>query len=101
MLSFLMVVVGTGMIHQFIHRYPDSRSSLTGWLQIMRANQFKHFNELKQTFGSADYVKPHTVFNISGNKYRLISLIVYAAATVSVESVLTHSEYDKGKWKQQ
>ena len=99
MLSFIMFVVGTGAIYIFINRYPDSQSALTAWLQIMRLNNFKHFNELKQTFGSADYVKPHTVFNISGNKYRLISLITYVTATVGVQNVLTHAEYDKGKWR--
>ena len=99
MLSFIMLVVGAGAIYEFINRYPDSQSSLTGWLQIMRVNQYKHFNDLKRTFGSADYVKPYTVFNISGNKYRLISLINYATTTVGIESVLTYAEYDKGKWR--
>ena len=100
MLSFIMLVVGTGLIYEFINRYPDSQSSLKGWLQIMRVNNYKHFNELRQTFGSADYVKPYTVFNISGNKYRLISLINYATTTAGVENVLKHAEYDKGKWRQ-
>ena len=72
-----------------------------GWRAVMSENYFKHFNELKQTYRSADYVKPFTVFNISGNKYRLISLISYAAATVRVQTVLTHAEYDKGKWRKQ
>lgn len=94
-----MRIIGTGAVYEFIHRYPDSQSSLRGWLQVMRVNSYKHFNELKQTFGSADYVKPYTVFNISGNKYRLISLINYPTTTVAVENVLTHSEYDKGKWR--
>ncbi len=65
----------------------------------MSMNTYKHFNELKQTFGPADYVRPYTVFNISGNKYRLISLINYQITTVAVENVLTHTEYDKGKWR--
>ena len=100
MLSFVMLVVGTGALDTFISRYPDSQSSLTGWLQIMRVNEYKHFNDLKQTFSrSADYVRPYTVFNISGNKYRLISLITYVTATVGVQNVLTHAEYDKGKWR--
>lgn len=94
-----MVVIGTGIIYEFIQGHPDSLSSLRGWLQIMNTNNYKHFNDLKQTFKSADYVKPNTVFNISGNKYRLISLITYATTTVRVEHVLTHAEYDKGKWR--
>ena len=99
MLSFAMVVVGTGAIYEFIDEYPDSRGSLTSWLQSMKINNYRHFNELKQTFGSADYVKPYTVFNISGNKYRLISVINYQITTAAVENVLTHAEYDKGKWR--
>lgn len=87
-----MVVTGTAFISQFIFHYPDSQSSLSGWLRVMRENKYKHLNDLKQTFGSADYVKPFTVFNISGNKYRLISVIHYAMATVGVKAVLTHAE---------
>jgi len=94
-----MLVTGTGIIYEFIKQYPDSRSSLTGWLQVMKSNNFKHFNQLRQTIGSVDYVKPYTVFNISGNKYRLISLINYVVTIVMVEDVLTHKEYDKGKWR--
>lgn len=99
MLSFVMIVIGTGAISQFVQRFPDSQPSLSGWVKVMRESNYQHFNELRRTFGSADYIKPYTVFNISGNKYRLISLITYAAATVGVRHVLTHAEYDKGKWK--
>ena len=94
-----MFVTGTGVICEFMDQYPDSRTSLTGWLQVMKSNGFKHFNQLRQTIGSADYVKPYTVFNIAGNKYRLISLINYVVAIVAVQDVLTHTEYDKGKWR--
>lgn len=65
----------------------------------MESNSFKHFVELKKTFGSADQVMPHTVFNISGNKCRLIAVVDYALQTVSIECVLTNSEYDGGCWK--
>ena len=65
----------------------------------MESNNFKHFVELKKTFGSADQVKPYTVFDISGNKYRLIALVDYALQSVSIESVLTHAEYGQGRWR--
>jgi mRNA interferase HigB len=58
----------------------------------MESNSFKHFVELKNTFGSADQVKPHTVFSISGNKYRLIAVVDYVLQSVSIETVLTHSD---------
>lgn len=49
--------------------------------------------EMKQTFGSADIVGALTIFNIGGNKYRLIALINYSLKLVLVQDVLTHSEY--------
>jgi mRNA interferase HigB len=94
-----MRIVGTGQIVEFIQKYPDSRSSLTAWKQAIEVNYFKHFPELKQTFNSVDYVRPYTIFNIAGNKYRLISLINYRIALVAIENILTHSEYDRGKWR--
>ncbi len=65
----------------------------------MEANAFNHLVDLKKVFGNADYVKPYTVFDISGNKYRLIAQVSYALETARVGSVLTHGEYDAGKWR--
>jgi mRNA interferase HigB len=65
----------------------------------MEGNRFGHLAEMKKTFGSADYVRPYTVFNISGNKYRLVALVDYEVQTVSIEHVLTHEEYDEQRWK--
>jgi mRNA interferase HigB len=65
----------------------------------MESNGFKHFVELKKTFGSADQVRPYTVFDISGNKYRLIAVVDYPLQAVSIERVLTHAEYDEGRWR--
>ena len=99
MLSFVMRILGRDTLQTFMLRYPDSQSSLKSWAQAVEANSFKHLNELKQTFGSADYVRPYTIFNISGNKYRLIALVNYQIGAVLVQQILTHHEYDKGKWR--
>ena len=92
-------VIGRDLIQLFARKHPDSGSSLRSWTQAMESNSFKHFVELKKTFGSADQVKPHTVFDISGNKYRLIAVLDYALQSVSIECVLTHAEYDEGRWR--
>ena len=94
-----MKIVQRERIETFIEEYPDSQPSLDAWILVMERNRFSHLAQLRQTFGSADYVKPHTVFNIAGNKYRLITMINYVLSLVSIEDVLTHSEYDKGKWR--
>jgi mRNA interferase HigB len=65
----------------------------------MESNGFKHFPDLKRVFPSADYVKPKTVFNVGGNKYRLITWVDYGLQTVVVKEALTHEEYDRDRWK--
>ncbi|SFU34713.1 mRNA interferase HigB [Nitrosomonas eutropha] len=61
---------------------------------------FADFNDLRGTFASADYVDGLTVFNIGGNKYRLIASIHYNRHKVYIRAVLTHEEYDRDEWKQ-
>ena len=55
--------------------------------------------DVRKTFGSADVYKELTIFNISGNKYRLIAHINYTTRIVYVHYVLTHKQYDDGDWK--
>jgi mRNA interferase HigB len=55
---------------------------------------------LKTFFASANQVDKFTVFNIGGNKVRLIAAIHYNCQRVYIRHVLTHSEYDKNKWKE-
>lgn len=95
-----MRLLGRDRIEKFARKHPDSRPSLSSWAQVIESNSFKHFVELKRTFGTADYVKPHTVFDISGNKYRLIALVDYSLQSVSVEHVLTHDDYAEGRWRE-
>ena len=66
---------------------------------MIEANSYAHLVELKKTFRSADYVKPYTVFNISGNKYRLAALVDYSIQTVSIQYILTHEDYDEQRWR--
>lgn len=94
-----MTVIGWGIVETFIRSNAKAKKPLNAWRQVMEANTFEHFADLKKSFGSADYVKPHTVFDISGNKCRLIAQVNYELGAVRVESVLTHDGYDTGKWR--
>lgn len=80
-------------------KHPDSRSSLLAWYKIIQSCDFASFGELRKTFASADQVKGLTVFNISGNKYRLIAAIHCNRGKIYIRHILTHAEYDLGKWK--
>ena len=80
--------------------YPHCLSALAGWLKIMENNEFKNFAELKKVFNSIDKVGDLFVFNIGGNKLRIIASIHFNRQKVYIRHILTHQEYDKSKWKE-
>lgn len=94
-----MHIVTTARLKAFYGSYPDAKASLEYWNKITRTSQWQTFAEVRQTFGSASLVSNLTIFNIGGNKYKLISYIDYQAKKVFIRHVLTHAEYDTGKWK--
>jgi mRNA interferase HigB len=95
-----MHVISFRRIRQFFSTHRDAESSLTAWYKTTKKANWRNFAELKQFYPSADLVGRHTVFNIKGNKYRLIARIVYRSQTLFVVAIMTHEEYDLGKWKE-
>jgi mRNA interferase HigB len=90
-----MILVGQRKITKFIRKHPNAKASLERWVALIKENDFDSFPNLTSIFPSADYVRPYTVFNISGNNFRLIAEISYFEKTIIIESILTHAEYDK------
>jgi mRNA interferase HigB len=90
-------------VNTFIDGHPDSESSLRTWFKVVKKALWSNFAEVKADFPSASIVGNCVVFNISGNKYRLISKIVYAngefKGRLYIKEILPHKEYDTGKWK--
>lgn len=94
-----MHVIAKPSLISFWTKYPNAEKPLQVWYQTVERAVFLDFNELRKTFASADYVDGLTVFNIGGNKYRLIASIHYNRRKVYIRNVLLHSEYDRGDWK--
>jgi mRNA interferase HigB len=94
-----MHVISRKALRQFWEQYPDSHTALTRWFKVMRHTEFLNFSELRAAFPSADKVDDWIVFNIGGNKYRLITSIHFNRGKVYIRHVLTHPEYDRGDWK--
>ncbi|MAT98108.1 MAG: hypothetical protein CL608_13260 [Anaerolineaceae bacterium] len=94
-----MHIISRKALKQFWEQYPDSQSSLSRWYKIVEKTEFGSFGELRNIFPSADKVGDLIVFNIGGNKYRLIVSIHFNRNKVYIRHVLTHAEYDKGAWK--
>ena len=94
-----MTVYGEKVMQDFGKNHADARKPLARFAALASAAQWKHFPELKQTFPAADYA-PETgtvIFNIGGNKYRLIARVDFEEAILSVEAVMTHQDYGKEK----
>ncbi len=94
-----MHVISRKALSNFWNKHPDSQSSLSRWFKIVQRTDFKSFADLRSTFPSADLVGDLVVFNIGGNKYRLIASIHFNRSKIYIRHILTHREYDKGDWK--
>jgi len=95
-----MHVISRKTLREFWEQHPDSESSLSRWFKLMENTDFTSLEDLRATFPTADKVGDLIVFNIAGNKYRLIVAIHFNRGRVYVRHVLTHQEYNRGAWKQ-
>jgi mRNA interferase HigB len=65
---------------------------------VAREANWKNLNELRLTWRNTDCVKGKTIFNIKGNRYRLIATVNYLSQTIVLSTLLTHEEYSRGEW---
>lgn len=98
-----MRVVSKSRLKQFWEciGHEDAEGPLQAWYTHVNSKTvaWRSWGDVKGSFGGASIVGDCVVFNIGGNKYRLISRIRYASQKVFVLKVITHGEYDRGEWK--
>ena len=94
-----MKIISNSALREFAAKYPQADAALQGWRRVIEKNEFGNWAELKATFNAVDKVGELVVFDIGGNKYRLIAYIRFARQILYIKGVLTHDEYDKGAWK--
>lgn len=95
-----MHVISRKALRTFWERYPGSKAPLLRWFQIVRRTRFANFAALRKAFPTADRVDQFIVFNVAGNKYRLVASVHFNRGKVYIRHVLTHRQYDQGAWKQ-
>lgn len=85
-------------IEEFCRKHADAKSALERWCDVLAEAKWKSHADLKADFPSADFVGNNRyVFNIKGNNYRTVVLVVFFAESVAIRFIGTHSEYDKIK----
>ncbi len=80
-------------------RNAHAEEPLRAWYQVVSHAEWANPADVKATYNTADFVGNKVVFDIGGNKYRLIAVIDFERHKLFVRFVLTHKEYDKGNWK--
>jgi mRNA interferase HigB len=99
MRRFDVRVISRRKLREAWDRQSGWEPSLKAWYKIAKAAEWKHPPDLRQTFPSADSVGTCVIFNIGGNKCRLIAYINFESQRVYTLHVLSHADYDRGGWK--
>lgn len=94
-----MHVISRKKLKEAAQRHRDLEGPLDAWFRIAKRAEWKGLADVRETFSTADVVSRWTVFNIKGNRYRLITEIIYKTGRIYLRHVLTHAEYDRGGWK--
>ena len=95
----LLRVISRKRLIEFVKKHPDAAEPLDNWYRRTRKANWKNLTEVRVDYPHADAVGVCTVFNIRGNRYRLIAKIFYRDQIVLIRFILTHREYDKEGWK--
>jgi mRNA interferase HigB len=98
-----MHVIARKAIRDAIQRHPDAADWLNRWWQDAKLARWESLHDVRVNYPSADQVKHCLIFNVRGNRYRLICRISYAnewqRGTLLIKHFLTHAEYDRDSWK--
>lgn len=100
-----MRVISKSRLREFWKRpgHQDVEHPLRAWYTHVshKTVSWRNWGDVRSVFGNVDLVGNCVVFNIGGNKYRLIVRILYPSRKVFILKVLTHREYDNGRWKEE
>jgi mRNA interferase HigB len=95
-----MHVISRKKLKEAASRHADLEAALDAWFRIAKRSFWHDLADVRRTFATADAVERWTVFNIKGNKYRIITEINYRFRRIYIRHILTHADYAREKWKQ-
>jgi mRNA interferase HigB len=96
-----MRITGSRLLDNFKKRHAKSQKALASWTRHMTEHECRNFAELRNVFSSVDVVGGWMIFDIGGNKYRLITTVDIQQQHCHIEAVLTHENYDRRRWMKQ
>lgn len=90
-----MHIISKKALTTFYADHPSSAAALEAWYKVVSKNNFENFAAIKQSFNTADKAGEFVIFDIGGNKFRLICVFHFDRKVVYVREVFTHLQYDK------
>ena len=94
-----MRVISRTRLREFCKIHADACEALYAWYKVACRADWQNLVEVQESYPKTEAVGNLTVFNIKGNRYRLIVDVIYPKRRIYIKSVLTHAEYDKDNWK--
>src|SRR5437588_11763178 len=92
-------IISEKRLDEFVRKHAQAKAGLATWRRVAKAANRESLQGVRAVWSSADAVGVYTVFNIGGNKYRLIARVEYEHQSIYIHEFLTHGEYDKDRWK--
>jgi mRNA interferase HigB len=93
----LNVISKPGLL-ELARKHPETIPTLTHWYKVAKKAEWRGLHEVRREFPSADQVGDALIFDVLGNKYRLIATVNYARKQLFVKALLAHREYDRKGW---
>ncbi len=96
--KYVMRVISFAAIRDFIAVHADAEQPLKDWYKAVSKAYWRNFADIKQTFNTVDYVgNDRYVFDIKGNNYRIVAIVLFINQKVYIRFVGTHEEYERIK----
>jgi mRNA interferase HigB len=94
-----MRIISYKTLREASQKHSNLQQALDDWYRMAKTSNWQNINDVRRVFPHADSAGNFTIFNIKGNRYRLITGINYQQSIIFIKYVLTHAEYSKEDWK--
>lgn len=95
-----MRIISKRRLREFWVKFPNAEQPLLSWYEAVKKVNWEDFSDVRETFRRADIYRDCVIFDVGGNKFRVITKIRYRKKRVYIRFVLTHLDYDKDNWKE-
>ena len=91
-----MIIMNRHILDDLVRKHAITMKPVKRWIDIVESSQWQSIHDVWQCFPTADDVgNRHIVFDIKGNQYRIVAIVIFIGGIVNIRWAGTHEEYDK------